>query len=208
MRYMAQERRRYAPNNIRNLRLERNLTIEDLVGLIGGDEISISTLARLEKGEMGLTLDYTNMIADALQVDPSALNPRARSGRVFPLVGRIAAGNWREAVEDAKGWKSVPADLDSGVNSFVLVPEGDSMDKLARPDGSWIVVDPDQRDLLDKKLYAMMTEAGETTFKQFFADPPRLEPCSSNPAHKPIPLGREPIIVIGKITFIGLDPVP
>lgn len=66
-----------------------------------------------------------------------------------------------------------------------------------------IIVDPDDFELRDGKFYAVMNGDGETTFKRFRADPPRLEPCSTNPDHKPIILGREPFTVVGRIVWQG-----
>jgi SOS-response transcriptional repressor LexA len=74
------------------------------------------------------------------------------------------------------------------------------MDKLVGEDGL-IIVDPDQRDLINGKLYCVRNIAGEATFKRYRADPPQLEPMSSNPYHTAIPLGREPFIVIGRVTY-------
>jgi repressor LexA len=196
---MAEERRRYAANRIRELRLERGLKLEDVVDRMD-DAITPGTLAKLETGRMGLTVDYIIAIAKALQVPEEAIIKVQRSGLLLPIIGQIAAGQWREAIMEPLGWQGVPPDLRTGVNSFVLFPDGDSMD-LVTGEGGYIVVDPDQKDLLNKRFYSMQNEAGEATFKQFFADPPRLEPCSSNPVHQIIPLGREPIIVIGRVTL-------
>lgn len=148
--------------------------------------------------------DITHRLAEVLQTTPAAIDPKAKPTsplRMVPLVGRIAAGNWREAIQDPSGW--VPA-LAGGPNSFALLPDGDSMDLIVA-EGTKIVVDPDEFDLLDGKIYAVMNGEGDTTFKRFRADPPRLEPCSRNPEHKPIVLGREPFTVVGRVVaYAGL----
>lgn len=199
MRYMVKEQRQYAPNRIKEIRLERNLNQEDVAALTG-DVITKATVSKLEKGQMGLTLDYMNLLGEALQVPPESFITNHISGRTLPVLARIAAGNWREAISDPTGWRSIPADVKTGPNSFVLLPEGDSMDLIVDEDG-FIVVDPDQKDMFDGQLYALQTEDGDATFKKFFTNPPRLEPCSSNPVHQVMPLGREPIITIGRVTF-------
>jgi SOS-response transcriptional repressor LexA len=71
--------------------------------------------------------------------------------------------------------------------------------------GGFIVVDPDQRDLIDKKYYVVTNGDHEATFKQFCADPLSLVPCSTNPLHQPIPLGSEPFRVIGRVVYVGQE---
>ena len=74
------------------------------------------------------------------------------------------------------------------------------MNLLIEPDG-YVVVDPDMRDLIDGKVYAVMNGSAETTVKRYRENPPRLVPCSSNPEHKDIAIGREPFTVIGRVVF-------
>ena len=65
--------------------------------------------------------------------------------------------------------------------------------------GSIVLVDPDQLSLRDGRYYVVMNGEGETTFKQFRADPARLEPLSSNPEHRTIDLGQSPYTVVGRV---------
>src|SRR5688500_10390913 len=112
---MPTTKRTYAPNRIRELRLERNLTLEELAARISED-VSFATLHKLEKRHMGLTLDWMINIAKALGVTPEEVAGKAR-GRMLPILGRIPAGNWLEAVEDANGWMPVGDDV-GGVRAF------------------------------------------------------------------------------------------
>lgn len=116
--------------------------------------------------------------------------------RRVPLIGRIPQGNWREAIQD-------PIDLipttKGGSDTFALVPEGDSMNLVVKDPNAVIFIDPDDRVLVHEKYYAMMNGEGEATFKQYLDAPPRLAPCSSNPIHKEMLLGEEPITVIGRV---------
>lgn len=61
------KRREYAANNIRSLREDRGMTQADLAKAIGGITTK-GTIAKLENGTMGLTLDYIRQIAAALGV--------------------------------------------------------------------------------------------------------------------------------------------
>ena len=117
----------------------------------------------------------------------------------IPVIGEIAAGNWKEAVR--KSTLSIPAPLPSMPPlAFALEVSGDSMDLLVE-DGAMIIVDPGDRQFFHKRYYAVQNGEGETTFKQYMGDPARLVPCSSNPAHKEIILGDEPVTIIGRIIW-------
>lgn len=197
------ERRQYAPNRIRELRKERGISQEDL-GLAMQNQLTGSTIAKLETGRQALSADYILDIARVLQCDPAdILVERRGSARMVPVIGAVQAGNWREAVETAGEFVPVPADL-GGPNLFALRAVGDSMNRIV-PDGGTVIVDPDQRELIDKKFYVVMNGEGETTFKQFSANPVALLPCSTNGEHQPIPLGSEPFTVIGRVVFAGHD---
>jgi SOS-response transcriptional repressor LexA len=115
---------------------------------------------------------------------------------VVPLLGSVPAGNWKEAIRDARGTITVP-DPKIPATAYALEPEGDSMD-LVVMEGARIVIDPDDRDLFPKRFYVVRNAEGETTFKQFKDGPPRLVPCSSNKDHKDILMG-EAFEVLGRV---------
>jgi repressor LexA len=188
-------------NRIRELRKERGLTQEELAARLGEDT-SIATVSRLESGSMGLTHSWIDRIAQAMKISPhEIIATPGNQLRMVPVIGHIAAGAWAEAIERPEGW--IPA-LPSvgGPNSFALKPVGDSMDQLADEE-SYIIVDPDQRELEIGRVYAVRNMEGEATFKRYVADPPRLMPCSNNPAHQPIPIGNEPFVIIGRVTYVS-----
>jgi SOS-response transcriptional repressor LexA len=115
---------------------------------------------------------------------------------VLPLLGSVPAGNWKEAIRDARGTVTVP-DPSVPPSAYALEPEGDSMD-LVVMEGGRIVIDPDDRELFAGRYYVIQNAEGETTFKQYKEGPPRLVPCSSNPAHQEIPMG-EAFKVLGRV---------
>lgn len=120
--------------------------------------------------------------------------------RPIPVIGQIAAGNWREAVHQPIG--SMPApDPSIPPKAFALRVDGDSMDKLVE-DGGTVIIDPDDRKLFPGRYYAVKNGEGETTFKQFAADPARLVPCSTNDQHRDIEIGSgEGFEVIGRVIW-------
>lgn len=70
-------------------------------------------------------------------------------------------------------------------------------------DGGTVVVDLDDRALFPGKLYVILNDSGEATFKQFESDPARLIPRSTNPAYTTIMLGDgQPFTVFGRVTAL------
>lgn len=192
-----------AGDNIKRLRKDRGLSQEELaarVSEITGKDVSIATISKIEKGQMGVKLDWYEMIAEALGISLHEIIA-ATPVRLLPIIGQIAAGHWSEAIEDPEGWMPGPADL-GGPHAFALRAVGDSMDRIVG-EGGYIVVDPDLRDLAVGKVYAVRNVEGETTFKQYSAEPPQLVPCSNNPKHRPIPIGQDPFVVIGRVIWAG-----
>jgi repressor LexA len=170
------------PNNIRALRIHKGLTLEQLAALTPHPKpertTDLSTIQKLELGKRKLTTEWMTSIAEALEVDPRDLLGVAQNAvpsRKVPLVGKIAQGNWREAIEDPLAL--IPT-TKGGPNTFI---------------------DPDDREMVDKKYYAMLRAGGETTFKQFRTDPLRLEPCSNNKDHKTMLIGEEALTTIGRV---------
>lgn len=186
-------------NNLRDLRVERGLTIREVADRMG---VHFTSVARIERSERALNSSWTQRFAEALHVDPSQIVngavPTGRPGpsmRTLPIIGEVAAGNWREAVQHPDGVLPSPF---GGENAFVLSIKGDSMDRIT-PANSLVIVDPDQPELHDGVLYVIMNSEGETTYKQYRANPARLEPVSTNEDHKPIQLGRSPFEVVGRV---------
>lgn len=184
---------------VRDLRLKKGMTQDDLAERAGTTK---ATISKIERSTMKMSVDWMERLAKALGVSAVELivddAQRAPSVRQIPVVGHIAAGNWREAIEDPIGWTVAP---DAGRNAFALVPTGDSMN-LVIPEGAYVVVDPDDAALRDGRLYAVMNGDGETTVKMYRAEPARLVPRSSNPEHQEFLLGGAPFSIIGRVTQI------
>lgn len=194
--------RSYAPSRIKALRKERGYSLEALGAAMPSD-LTASSVAKLENSRMGLSADYLLEIAKVLRVSPAEILGDTIGGaiRLVPVIAQVNAGNWGDAVGEAAEMLPVPIHL-KGANLFALRPLGDSMDKIVA-EGGFVVVDPDQRELIDKKFYVLMNEHGETTFKQFCSSPLALLPCSTNGDHAPIPVGSSPFTVVGRVVYAG-----
>jgi len=161
---------------------------------ISSDKVSKSLSP---KGTRQFTAREMDIVRDFIRRETG----QTRAGtRAIPLLSSVPGGNWREAIRSPSG--SIPVPDDSvPPNAYALTVEGDSMDLLA-PDGSTVILDPEDLDLYPKRYYVVRNESGEITFKQFLADPARLAPCSSNPAHTDIVLGRGQFEIIARVTGV------
>lgn len=79
------------PNRIRELRDERDLTIEEVAEKTG---LSVSYVSRLENGERNLSVKNLNLFAHALDVAPQEIlvAEAGRASNVVAVMGRIGAG--------------------------------------------------------------------------------------------------------------------
>lgn len=55
---------------VRELRLQRNMTIEEFANSI---DIHVTQLSRIERGETNVTISYITLLAEKLSVKPSEL---------------------------------------------------------------------------------------------------------------------------------------
>ena len=162
------------------------VTREQLAEALGVSVPSIGRLLREERQLKARERDAAFALIGVTKDIPEA--------RRIPIIGLIAAGSWADAVQEPLGhtWT-----IKGGKNAFALRIDGDSMDRIALP-GTSVVIDPDDRALLDGKQYAVMNELGEATFKTFRTDPARFEPASNNPRHKTITIGEDGFSIIGR----------
>ncbi|MFB6265239.1 MAG: transcriptional repressor LexA [Bradymonadaceae bacterium] len=126
-----------------------------------------------------------------------------RTQRV-PLVGRIAAGSPREAIENTDEYLGVGAGLvgrDDDV--FALEVTGESMIEDGIYDGDYIFVRP-QRDADNGDIVAAMVD-GEATVKRFYREEDRVRLQPANEAMEPIYIdgsdGRDPSI-LGRVVGV------
>ena len=174
--------------------VERGYKQVDLANLLG---LVPNKISKAFSGERRFT------IAEMDQIRAWLGDQRPVAGaavRMIPVVGNVTAGDFREAVRQSTDSMPAPA-VDMPTNAFALDVDGDSMDKFVQPGGR-VIVDPDDKALFPRRFYVVTNDAGETTFKRFFADPARLEPCSNNPAHAPIVLGSgETFVIVGRVVW-------
>jgi SOS-response transcriptional repressor LexA len=157
-------------------------------------------------------LDSILKIARVLQVEPGWLaygsgeKKRAEIDDVtfVPLISWVAASPFAESghIEEVKYAEKVPVSHLGSGRFFALRVQGDSMNLIA-PEGSLIIVDGSERELLPRKFFVFQSSAG-ATFKRYMINPPRLEPYTTNPAHEALALD-EDTVVIGRAVKVVTD---
>lgn len=147
------------PNRIKEIRLSKNLTQQQLADLVITGQ---SQIDRLEKGERKLSVDWMNRVASALQVEPrdlllAAAGDKAWSLRTIPtrdqmpqdlpVYGTAAGANGDGAFVINMGGQvgtiRRPPGLMGNPGAFAIYVEGDSMEPRYEP-GETAIIDPNR----------------------------------------------------------------
>jgi len=187
------------PQEIRAELASRNMSITDLADAIG---MNPNYLTKALGGTRSFKANEMAAIEREFSADPEP-EPALRRIR---LLGEVPAGRPTEAEQRAGRWIPV-ADPETPPHAYGLTVKGDSMDLIV-PEGTTLIVDPDDKALWPGRRYVVQTEDGRTTFKEFQADPARLVPCSSNDEHADIMLGGEPITILGRVFSYTIRDIP
>lgn len=182
---------------IRALMKERGFKQEDLANLLGIDPTAVSKRLTAKRA-----FRHDEMMkVEAWLGQPRMPTVTGGTVRMLPIIGQVAAGTWREAIQRPLGELPVPA-AGTSQNAIVLEVQGDSMD-LEIEDGGHVIVDMDDKALFPGRLFVVLNDEGEATFKQFEAEPARLIPRSTNPEHKVIQIGDgQPFTVLGRVVSL------
>jgi SOS-response transcriptional repressor LexA len=134
-------------------------------------------------------------------------SPDTTTKTAIPLVAWVNAGKLAD-VDTQLSAKRIKIDLISDLGAgdfFATKVEGDSMNLLS-PEGSILIVDRNDRDLVSGRRYIFAIK-GKTTFKEYVADdPPYLNPQSSNPKNRPIIIKKKSDVeIVGRVKRTLLD---
>lgn len=179
-------------NLVRQRMKELGVTQTKLAKEIGLNQSAISNLLR---GDRQVKVHEASAINRLLGIET------APHVAFVPIIGISNAGNWREAVEVPRGTLPIPLRV-AGTRAFAVEISGDSMD-LIISEGAFVVVDPDQTQLYNDKVYLIENDEHETQVKLYRSNPARFEPSSKNETHKVIHLGENSVKVIGRIVWQG-----
>jgi repressor LexA len=156
-----------------------------------------SAVAKILNGTRQVKVHEAAKIYERLKLIPIEHS----STKTVPLIGMASAGRWREAIEDARGRMLIPAGV-GGKRTFAVEVTGTSMNRVI-PEGAWIVVDPDDKSLVNEKIYLIQNGEYEVTVKRYRTHPARFEPSSDDPAHEPFLVSDCEFIVLGRVCWQG-----
>jgi repressor LexA len=170
-----------------------------------GDGLGLSSLATVHKHISNLEKkgllrrDYNR----SRSID--VLPPRGRMKQTlaamaapltFPLLGRIAAGQPIEAVENPESISLT--DFTGSKDVFVLQVRGDSMQDEAILDGDYVLVEKAQT-ARNGEIVVALVEGTETTLKRFFKEGDRVRLQPSNAAMQPIMVPAAAVQLQGRV---------
>lgn len=187
---------------IAKLRKQKGLTQARLAEIIGVEQ---PTIQRWEKGKREPDLAQLFALAEALDVEPSALLDPTIATPIGPRLfvkGEVAAGVWKTAFEYPEpDWQTFTGRADvtaKNEHRFGLRVIGDSMD-LLYPEGTIVEcvstfghIEP----VPGKRVVVVRTNLDgdcEATVKELIEQDGQLwlVPRSSNPTHRPIKIGED-----------------
>ena len=155
-----------------------------------------SAISNMLGGSRGVKVQEADLIYEVLGIS------RTPSVQLVPVIGLTSAGNWREAIlAPPGGMMPVPSKV-AGNKSFAVEVKGDSMDRII-PDGGFAIVDPDQTQLYNDKVYLIENDEHDAQVKLYRSNPARFEPASSNELHQTVFIGEHIVKVIGRVVWQG-----
>lgn len=179
--------------NIKRLRIERGLSQQELADSTGYTDRS--SIAKIERGQVDLSLTKIKIFAHALRVTPGELMGRSPADRerekedlkpiIAPILGRIPAGYPLEAIEDRTGEEELsPLQYDRSKQYFCLTIHGDSM-YPKYIEGDTVVFEWCQ-DCESGADCAVAVNGFDATFKKVIKRPDCIVLQPLNPEYEPI----------------------
>lgn len=179
---------------------DREVTGKSIADLL---RIAPARVTEMKKGTRRIQQDEMAVLAELFGMGFPETDSDNSSIVYVPVIGMAAAGAWREAITFPSYVVQMIRRPDCN-QAFGVEVHGDSMDTIL-PERSWAVIDPDQKRLMERKVYLISNGNGEATIKRFRDNPARFEPASNNPEHKPIYVGEHEITVIGRVVSFSSD---
>ena len=133
-------------------------------------------------------------VLEALATDPGAASEE-RSSTTLPLLGRIAAGQPIEAMENPEPVE-VPQGLRGKGECYVLEVKGDSMQDAGILDGDWVVIES-RSHAQNGEIVVALIDSEHATLKRIEQTPNGVLLHAENPAYPPLHVALEQLQIQG-----------
>lgn len=162
------------------------------------DERLNAALEKLNKREIEKIIELIETFKDInIAKEEATATYEVINGKI-PLLSKVAAGNWLEANENIIDWIPYTEDLPKGID-FALLIEGDSMEPEINNGDIVFVHKQESLETGDIGIFLRLPSSTGVC-KKFHRDEfGHAELISINPKYKPIRVGNENDIIVGKV---------
>lgn len=200
---------RYVGEKIKEFRLKRGMSQEELADLLGTTK---QTVSRYETGERKANQDVLFKLSDIFKVSIDDFFPSKKENEVksivftkLPIVGTVSCGNGVVAYDDIEGYEEVPRSWLNGGEYFFLRAKGDSMINARIMDGDLLLIRR-QDDVENGEIAAMLID-GEAVLKRVYKTNDTIILQSENPMYKPIILNKNDMKFVKVFHYNGNEEV-
>lgn len=201
---------RYVGEKIKEFRLKRGMSQEELADLLGTTK---QTVSRYETGERKANQDVLFKLSEIFKVSIDDFFPSKKENEVksivftkLPIVGAVSCGNGVLAYQEIEGYEEVPTSWLNGGEYFFLRAKGDSMINARIMDGDLLLIRR-QDDVENGEIAAVLID-GEAVLKRVFKTNGTIILQSENPKYQPIVLQKSDmknVRIIGKLKKVVLN---
>ena len=203
-------------NRVRELRLAKSLSQEQLAEKIG---LTKQAISQYERGERSPSMEVLEALCDFFNVSSDFLlgfdsvtlrfvgkneidKLESKSSVRIPVLGRVAAGVPIDAIEDVLDWEEIPEAMAATGEFFGLKIKGDSMQPRIA-DGDVVIV-RSQPDAESGDVVIVQVNGDHATCKRIIKHNTGISLVSFNPVYPPIVYTNEeikslPVTIVGKV---------
>lgn len=201
---------RYVGEKIKEFRLKRGMSQEELADLLGTTK---QTVSRYETGERKANQDILFKLSEIFKVSIDDFFPSKKENEAkeivftkLPIVGTVSCGNGVLAYQDIDGYEEVPTSWLNGCEYFFVRAKGDSMMNARIMDGDLLLIRR-QDDVENGEIAAVLID-DEIVLKRVYKTNDTIILQSENPKYQPIVLQRndmKDVRIIGKLKKVVLN---
>ncbi|PCI51939.1 MAG: hypothetical protein COB49_00615 [Alphaproteobacteria bacterium] len=186
-------------NRIKELRNKQGLSQQQLADLLNCGK---STVVKLERGERRLSDVWAERMAKIFNCRLVEIFEEILPTREIPVISWVQAGAFTEEtlLSDLSDAEKIISNYNK-TTTFALKVVGSSMNRVA-PEGSIIIVNYDDQELIDGKSYIIRNSEG-ASFKRYRSNPIRFEPQSTDDHDTIFP--HDGLHIVGRVVQVLTD---